>query len=92
MDTFQLLSYESCSTAAFKHGRTETVRSTTQETTQFAEAFVQGKKPSRDLLDLLQAVTAKHNKLTQEAALGQGFDLHLFALRKTDEEKCSLIL
>ena len=63
--------YESCTTAAFKHGRTETVRSATSETTEFAKAFVQGKKPSKDMRSTLQAVTAKHNKLTQEAALGE---------------------
>ena len=29
----------------------------------FAKAFVQGKKPSKDMRSTLQAVTAKHNKL-----------------------------
>ena len=78
---FSPSTYESCSTGAFKHGRTETVRSASSETAEFAKAFVQENKPSRDdLQKLLQSVSAKHNKLTREAALGKIVSLCTYIL------------
>ncbi|XP_030741922.1 carnitine O-palmitoyltransferase 2, mitochondrial [Echinops telfairi] len=75
--------YESCSTAAFKHGRTETVRPASVFTKRCSEAFVW--EPSRHSAAELQQLMAKcskhHSQLTKEAAMGQGFDRHLFALR-----------
>ncbi|XP_065830523.1 carnitine O-palmitoyltransferase 2, mitochondrial-like isoform X2 [Oscarella lobularis] len=77
--------YESCSTAAFKHGRTETVRSATMETAAFIKAIQSGNKSQ--LAELLTKVSAKHSTLTGEAQKGQGFDRHLFALKCLAEEK-----
>ncbi|XP_027393016.1 carnitine O-palmitoyltransferase 2, mitochondrial isoform X3 [Bos indicus] len=75
--------YESCSTAAFKHGRTETIRPASLFTKTCSEAFV--REPSKYSAGELQQMMAKcstyHNQLTREAAMGQGFDRHLFALR-----------
>ncbi|KAM6218160.1 carnitine O-palmitoyltransferase 2, mitochondrial [Rhynchocyon petersi] len=75
--------YESCSTAAFKHGRTETVRPASVYTKRCSEAFV--REPSRhsagDLRQLMAECSKYHGQLTKEAAMGQGFDRHLFALR-----------
>ncbi|XP_061042558.1 carnitine O-palmitoyltransferase 2, mitochondrial isoform X2 [Eubalaena glacialis] len=75
--------YESCSTAAFKHGRTETIRPASIFTKRCSEAFV--REPSKHSAGELQQMMAKcstyHNQLTKEAAMGQGFDRHLFALR-----------
>lgn len=75
--------YESCSTAAFKHGRTETIRPASIFTKMCSEAFV--REPSKYSAGELQQMMAKcstyHNQLTREAAMGQGFDRHLFALR-----------
>ncbi|XP_024841407.1 carnitine O-palmitoyltransferase 2, mitochondrial isoform X1 [Bos taurus] len=75
--------YESCSTAAFKHGRTETIRPASIFTKTCSEAFV--REPSKYSAGELQQMMAKcstyHNQLTREAAMGQGFDRHLFALR-----------
>ncbi|XP_061267908.1 carnitine O-palmitoyltransferase 2, mitochondrial isoform X2 [Bos javanicus] len=75
--------YESCSTAAFKHGRTETIRPASIFTKTCSEAFV--REPSKHSAGELQQMMAKcstyHNQLTREAAMGQGFDRHLFALR-----------
>lgn len=75
--------YESCSTAAFKHGRTETIRPATLHTKRCAEAFVQqpGKHTVDQLLGLLNECSKYHGQLTKEAAMGQGFDRHLFAMR-----------
>ncbi|XP_028368982.1 carnitine O-palmitoyltransferase 2, mitochondrial isoform X1 [Phyllostomus discolor] len=75
--------YESCSTAAFKHGRTETIRPASVFTRRCSEAFV--REPSKHSAGELQQMMAEcskyHGQLTREAAMGQGFDRHLFALR-----------
>ena len=74
--------YESCSTSAFKYGRTETIRPATLHTKKFAEVFTRNQyKSNSDLIDLLRECTKAHNQLTKEAAMGQGFDRHLFAMR-----------
>lgn len=78
--------YESCSTSAFKHGRTETVRPATLETQAFCKAIAQAQPPSHsELKKLLMECSKVHGNLTKEAAMGQGFDRHLFALRKLAE-------
>ncbi|KAJ8930444.1 hypothetical protein NQ314_016771 [Rhamnusium bicolor] len=76
-------SYESCSTAAFKHGRTETVRPCTMATKAFTLAITSKDKPSTsELKNMISDCSRVHNQLTREAAMGQGFDRHLFALKK----------
>nr|XP_003707949.1 PREDICTED: carnitine O-palmitoyltransferase 2, mitochondrial [Megachile rotundata] len=79
--------YESCSTSAFKHGRTETLRSCTMETKTTCEAIV--RKNSNlsmfELKELIMNCSKVHNKLTKEAVMGQGFDRHLFALKHISE-------
>ncbi|XP_014272988.1 carnitine O-palmitoyltransferase 2, mitochondrial [Halyomorpha halys] len=73
--------YESCSTAAFKHGRTETVRPCTVETKKLCEAIIKKDTLSKaDLLRMMKECSLKHGQLIKEAAMGQGFDRHLFAL------------
>ncbi|XP_041460705.1 carnitine O-palmitoyltransferase 2, mitochondrial-like [Lytechinus variegatus] len=74
--------YESCSTAAFKHGRTETLRSATKETFSCSQAFQKDSSAGlEEKRRLLHECSDKHNVLTKEAAMGQGWDRHLFALR-----------
>ncbi|XP_072294283.1 carnitine O-palmitoyltransferase 2, mitochondrial [Eucyclogobius newberryi] len=75
--------YESCSTAAFKHGRTETIRPATIHTKRCSHAFVQepGKHSVQELKAMLNECSKYHGQLTKEAAMGQGFDRHLFAMR-----------
>ncbi|KAL1022742.1 hypothetical protein UPYG_G00031740 [Umbra pygmaea] len=75
--------YESCSTAAFRHGRTETIRPATIHTQRCAQAFVQqpGKHSIDELLGMLGECSRYHGQLTKEAAMGQGFDRHLFAMK-----------
>ncbi|XP_006934815.1 carnitine O-palmitoyltransferase 2, mitochondrial isoform X5 [Felis catus] len=75
--------YESCSTAAFKHGRTETIRPASIFTKRCSQAFV--REPSKysagELQQMMTKCSTYHGQLTKEAAMGQGFDRHLFALR-----------
>lgn len=65
--------YESCSTAAFKHGRTETIRPASIFTKRCSEAFV--KHPSKHSVGELQHMVAEcskyHGQLTKEAAMGE---------------------
>ena len=66
--------YESSSTAAYKHGRTETVRSCTNETKRACELFAQSTNtlPSIDeLANALKACSTKHGELTKNAAMGK---------------------
>ncbi|CAF0947666.1 unnamed protein product [Adineta ricciae] len=76
--------YESCSTAVYKHGRTETIRPVTSETKNFIEALT---KSTDEKLkkDLLKKCSEKHQQLIKEAATGQGFDRHLFVLKYLQE-------
>ncbi|XP_027219853.1 carnitine O-palmitoyltransferase 2, mitochondrial isoform X1 [Penaeus vannamei] len=78
--------YESCSTSAFKHGRTETVRPATLETSAFSRAVASSQPPSNaELKKIIMECSKVHGNLTKEAAMGQGFDRHLFGLRKMAE-------
>ncbi|VEN41671.1 unnamed protein product [Callosobruchus maculatus] len=80
-------SYESCSTAAFRHGRTETVRPCTMATKAFSLAVTSNNKPSTsELKGMISECSRVHSQLTREAAMGQGFDRHLFALKKLAEK------
>ena len=64
--------YESCSTAAFKHGRTETLRSATLETTRCSQAFQKDSSASlEEKRRLLHECSDRHNQLTKEAAMGR---------------------
>ncbi|GAB0093404.1 carnitine O-palmitoyltransferase 2, mitochondrial [Sergentomyia squamirostris] len=76
--------YESCSTAAFRCGRTETVRPATLETQKLCKALLSKAKLDEITsaeVSMMRDCSNKHNKLTKEAAMGQGFDRHLFVLR-----------
>uniref|UniRef100_A0A7M4E794 Carnitine O-palmitoyltransferase 2, mitochondrial-like n=1 Tax=Crocodylus porosus TaxID=8502 RepID=A0A7M4E794_CROPO len=75
--------YEACSTAAFKHGRTETIRPTSVLSQQCSRAFVEerSKHAVAELRDLIDKCSRYHRRLQLEAALGRGFDRHLFALK-----------
>ncbi len=88
--------YESCSTAIFRHGRTETLRPCTTETKTLATAFHRVEEKKRELADLMRAASKKHMALTKLAAQGQGWDRHLFALRelasKRGEETAEIFL
>ncbi|KAK9497585.1 hypothetical protein O3M35_004284 [Rhynocoris fuscipes] len=80
--------YESCSTAAFKHGRTETMRPCTMATKEVCLDLFSKNKPSKDsMIEKIKKCSNIHGQLVKEAAMGQGFDRHLFALRVIAEKK-----
>lgn len=76
--------YESCSTSAFKHGRTETVRSCTTATKAMCEMLYGSGSPQgtpEAMMEGLKECSKTHGQLTKEAAMGQGFDRHMFFLK-----------
>lgn len=83
--------YESCSTAAYKHGRTEAIRPCTLETKEICIAMsrTQTELSKSDLKRMIFNCSKIHNVLTKEAVMGQGFDRHLFALKKISENSNS---
>ena len=72
--------YESASTAAFKHGRTETIRSATPEAAAFTAAFLNKSVSVIDRASALKQAVDNHSRITREALMGKGMDRHLFAL------------
>ncbi|ETV94000.1 hypothetical protein H310_12056 [Aphanomyces invadans] len=74
--------YESASTAAFKHGRTETIRSCTNEAVEFCQTVESTVASSADKAAALRNAVKKHGELTKNGVMGQGFDRHLFGLKK----------
>ncbi|XP_011638151.1 carnitine O-palmitoyltransferase 2, mitochondrial [Pogonomyrmex barbatus] len=80
--------YESCSTAAYKHGRTETIRPCTLETKAICVAMTQKQieLSKSELKRMILDCSKAHNVLTKEAVMGQGFDRHLFVLKKISEK------
>ena len=64
--------YESCSTAAFKHGRTETLRPCTVATVACAEAFEPNHSAgAEEMLTLLTESSTMHSQLTKDAVMGK---------------------
>lgn len=63
--------YESGSTAAFKHGRTETIRPCTVATREFCEALNGSKLPTPEALKQMVSKCSKiHVNLLKDAAMG----------------------
>ncbi|XP_043485133.1 carnitine O-palmitoyltransferase 2, mitochondrial-like isoform X2 [Leptopilina heterotoma] len=81
-------SYESCSTAAFKHGRTDTVRPCTEQTKKVCSILAEksSEVSNAELKKMIVDCSKAHTELVKNAAMGQGFDRHLFALKKMQEE------
>ena len=73
-------SYESASTCAYKHGRTETVRPCTSETLQCTKNILRGDMSTEQLLQQMKACSDKHSTLVKQAVMGKGFDRHMFGL------------
>ncbi|XP_032122154.1 carnitine O-palmitoyltransferase 1, muscle isoform isoform X1 [Sapajus apella] len=74
------LTYEASMTRMFREGRTETVRSCTNESTAFVQAMMEGSHMKADLRDLFQKASKKHQNMYRLAMTGAGIDRHLFCL------------
>ncbi|KAJ2725478.1 Carnitine O-acetyltransferase mitochondrial [Coemansia sp. Benny D115] len=74
--------YESSMTRKFLHGRTETCRSVTNESTAWCHSMAaQSTVPLEERVRLFRRALTKHTQLTREAVEGQGVDRHLLGLR-----------
>ncbi|XP_034389387.1 carnitine O-palmitoyltransferase 2, mitochondrial-like isoform X2 [Cyclopterus lumpus] len=84
---------ETCSTAAFRDGRTDSIRPVTLQTQRCSHAFVF--QPGRHSVEQLQAMlsecSAYHRQLIEEGIMGQGFDSHLFALHYLADSKAEAL-
>ena len=78
--------YESASTSAFKHGRTETMRPCTNETLDCTKAIFSGKLATEELIQKLVSCSKKHSSLVKQAVMGKGFDRHMFGLAALAKE------
>uniref|UniRef100_A0A8C9QV24 carnitine O-palmitoyltransferase n=1 Tax=Scleropages formosus TaxID=113540 RepID=A0A8C9QV24_SCLFO len=73
------LTYEASMTRLFREGRTETVRSCTNESCDFVRSMM--KDDTREQrLKLLRIAAEKHQQLYRLAMTGKGIDRHLFCL------------
>lgn len=82
----QASTYESASTAAFKHGRTETIRAATPESAALCRAFADPASSAAEREAALRRAVDTHSRVTRDALVGNGVDRHLFALRELAAE------
>ena len=76
----QSATYETASTRLFRHGRTDVIRSFSNEAYDFVRG-VRENKPATELYKLLSAATHSHSNQTREHSFGKGIDRHLAGLR-----------
>lgn len=72
--------YEASMTRLYVAGRTETVRSCTQESCDFVMAMLKNNVSLDEKRRLLHVAADKHTNLYKDAMNGKGIDRHLFAL------------
>ncbi|MEH6578823.1 MAG: choline/carnitine O-acyltransferase [Amphritea sp.] len=80
--------YEAVMTRQFLHGRTETMRPVTTESTQFVKALVDGSDGCVDkprLREYLSRSASKHISRILQCKAGEGIERHLFGLQKIYE-------
>lgn len=74
------LTYEASMTRLYKHGRTETVRSCTVESSAWVKSMEDKSSNSVERVRLLQVACKLHQAGYLEAMCGAGIDRHLFCL------------
>ncbi|PVU84639.1 hypothetical protein BB560_007298 [Smittium megazygosporum] len=73
--------YESASTRAFRHGRTDTIRSLSQEMKDFVVGMCSNTTSDVQKYQLMAATAKKHVLTSRLASNGLGVDRHLLGLR-----------
>ncbi|PSR87024.1 Choline/Carnitine o-acyltransferase-domain-containing protein [Coniella lustricola] len=71
--------YEPAMTKAFLHGRTEAIRTVSDESVNFVQNFW-GDHPAEQKVEALKRACSTHVNITKECAKAQGCDRHLYAL------------
>ncbi|XP_050360681.1 carnitine O-acetyltransferase-like isoform X2 [Nymphalis io] len=75
--------YESAATRMYAGGRTETIRSCSPESVQFARAMLDARAAPRDKLAAMHGAVKAHKDYTVQALQGFGVDRHLLGLKLT---------
>eukprot|EP01012_Entosiphon_sulcatum_P004510 TRINITY_DN1179_c0_g1_i1.p1 TRINITY_DN1179_c0_g1~~TRINITY_DN1179_c0_g1_i1.p1 ORF type:complete len:817 (-),score=131.69 TRINITY_DN1179_c0_g1_i1:16-2466(-) len=72
--------YESAMTRLYRSGRTETIRSASNQSAAFVKAMEDPSVPKEQKIKLLREAGKQHVLASREAMCGRGVDRHLFAL------------
>ncbi|CDO71679.1 hypothetical protein BN946_scf184915.g23 [Trametes cinnabarina] len=78
--------YESAQTRMFQLGRTEVIRSASNESKAWAEAMLDPKQTDEQRAALFRKAVSRHMQYAAWAANGRGVDRHLFGLKKCLKE------
>lgn len=73
--------YESATTRAFKHGRTEMLTPATVQSTEFVDAF-DSDVSNEEKEKALRRAAEEHQRLIKECFFGDGFHRHMMALQE----------
>ena len=73
--------YETASTRFFYHGNTDTIRSCSVQSMEFATAMDQSGFSAETKFDFLKKAVEAHVRYTRDAMAGEGVDRHLLGLR-----------
>ncbi|GAA5919003.1 hypothetical protein JCM1841_002686 [Sporobolomyces salmonicolor] len=73
--------YETASTRLFARGRTDVIRTFSEDSWRWVQAMREGKADPQTLYSLLTAATQSHNAATRESSTGRGIDRHFLGLR-----------
>lgn len=77
--------YESAGTRLYVHGRTDVIRSCSNESIAFSKAMVESKN-NQDKLQKLKAAIESHKKYVNLAVQGRAIDRHLLGLKLIAKE------
>ncbi|KAK3315053.1 Choline/Carnitine o-acyltransferase-domain-containing protein [Apodospora peruviana] len=85
--------YEPAMTKMYLHGRTEAIRTVSEESVSFVQTFW-ADHPADQKVEALRKACQRHTQNTKECAKAQGCDRHLYALyslwqRMVDEDRSS---
>ncbi|PBJ78911.1 choline/carnitine O-acyltransferase [Trypanosoma cruzi cruzi] len=72
--------YEAASMRMYRKGRTETIRTVSEESCAFVRAMEQPSLSAEAKLKLLRVACERHQKTSRDAIAGCGIDRHLFGL------------
>lgn len=75
--------YESAATRMYVGGRTETIRSCSIESIEFAKTMLNSKSSPKDKISALKGAINSHKNYTVQALQGLGVDRHLLGLKLT---------
>ena len=80
------VTYESCQTRKYALGRTEVIRSASNESKAFAEAMLNPNATDAERANLLRKANARHAQYAAWGADAQGVDRHFFGLKRMLKE------